>query len=92
MNDAASYGWTSLYDNNGTEGDHGAFSNTDVSLHLDVLPLQPAFRQQVAQDSRCCRRLYRLSYRSGYFADGSARTEEPPKARTRLLQAERNLK
>ena len=35
---------------------------------------------------------YQLSYRRGYFADGSARQKDPPsRARTRLLLALRKL-
>jgi VWFA-related protein len=88
MNDVAqATGGQAFYNNNGLKEVTEHYLNTDVSFYtLTYSPQNLRFdnkwhKIRVAVDGS-----YRLSYRSGYFADGSMRgTEEPPKARTRLL-------
>jgi len=84
---AQATGGQAFYDNNGLKEATEHFLDTDVSFYsLTYSPQNLRFdnkwhKIRVAVDGS-----YHLSYRSGYFADGSMRgTEEPPKTRTRLL-------
>ena len=88
MNDAArATGGQAFYDNNGLKEITEHFLNTDVSFYtLTYSPQNLRFDNKWHKIRVAVEGSYRLSYRSGYFADGSMRgTEQPPKARTRLL-------
>lgn len=88
MNEQAqATGGQAFYNNNGLKEETEHLLDTDVNFYtLTYSPSNLRFdnkwhKIRVAVDGG-----YHLSYRSGYFADGSMRDkEEPPKARTRLL-------
>ena len=89
MNEQAqATGGQAFYNNNGLKEATEHFLSTDTSFYtLTYSPSNLRFdnkwhKIRVAVDGPS----YHLSYRSGYFADGSLRnSEEPPKSRTRLL-------
>jgi len=90
MNDVAqATGGRAFYDNNGLKEITEQFLNTDVSFYtLTYSPQSLRFDNKWHKIRVAVEGSYHLSYRSGYFADGSMRDkdkEEPPKARTRLL-------
>ena len=90
MNDVAqATGGQAFYNNNGLKEATEHFLDSDVSFY--TLTYSP---QNLRLDNKWHKirvtvdGSYHLSYRSGYFADGSVREkdkEEPPKTRTRLL-------
>jgi len=85
---ARATGGQAFYDNNGLKEATEHFLGTDTSFYtLIYSPPTLHFdnkwhKIRVAVEGHG----YHLSYRTGYFADGSLRnTEQPPKPRTRLL-------
>lgn len=88
MNDVAqATGGRAFYDNNGLKEVTEQFLNTDVSFYtLTYSPQNLRFDNKWHKIRVAVEGSYHISYRSGYFADGSMLgKEEPPKARTRLL-------
>jgi VWFA-related protein len=88
MNEQAqATGGQAFYDNNGLKEETEHLLDTDVSFYtLTYSPKNLRFDNKWHKIRVTVDGSYHLSYRSGYFADGSMRDkEEPPKARTRLL-------
>ena len=96
MNDAArATGGQAFYDNNGLKEITEHFLNTDVSFYtLTYSPQNLRFDNKWHKIRVAVEGSYRLSYRSGYFADGSMRgTKRSRRKPERVcLQAEKSLK